>query len=511
MSTADQNPKDAIRSVVIVGGGTAGWMAASVLAKAFGRSLAITLIESEEIGIVGVGEATIPQIRHINNFLEIDENAFLKATQGTFKLGIQFNDWGRLGDSYVHAFGDIGMTLGLTPFHHYWLRATAAGKGGSLWDYSVNYQIAIRDRFAMLERVGASRLTGTRHAFHFDAGLYARFLRGRAEAAGVSRIEGKIVDVRLRAGDGFIDGVTLEGATPENHRRVDGDFFIDCSGFRGLLIEGALKAGYEDWTEWLPCDRAVAAPCAHGGKLRPYTQASARKSGWQWRIPLQHRVGNGHVYSSAHISDDEAAAVLKANLEGELLAEPRFLRFVTGMRKRQWVKNCVSLGLASGFLEPLESTSIHLIQAGVSRLVSMFPDRHFDAALIDEFNRQSRFEFERIRDFIILHYHANERDDSPFWIERRETPAPDALRAKIDLFRATGRIYREHEELFTETGWLQVLIGQHITPQRYHPLADELSEAQLSGFLGDIRTLIDRAAATAQLHADYIHKNCAAA
>jgi len=501
-AAVSRNP---IRSVVIVGGGAAGWMAASVLAKAFGRSIAITLIESEEIGIVGVGEATIPQIRHINNFLEIDENAFMKATQGTFKLGIQFNGWGRLGDSYMHAFGDIGMPLGLTPFHHFWLRAKAAGKGGSLWDYSVNHQIAIRDRFAIMDRIGSSRLTGTRHAFHFDASLYARFLRGRAEAAGVTRVEGKIVDVRLRAQDGFIDGVTLEG-----DRHFGGDLFIDCSGFRGLLVEGALKSEYEDWSHWLPCDRAVAAPCAHGGRLRPYTQASARKFGWQWRIPLQHRVGNGHVYCSRFISDDEAAAVLESNLEGELLAEPRFLRFTTGMRKRQWVKNCVSLGLASGFLEPLESTSIHLIQSGVSRLVSMFPDRHFDSVLIDEFNRQSRFEFERIRDFIILHYHANERDDSPFWIERREMAVPEALQAKIDLFRSTGRIYREHEELFTEQGWLQVLVGQHIDPARYHPLADHLDDDQLNGFLADISTLIDRAAASAPQHPDYIRRHCPA-
>ncbi len=506
MNSGSTIAKDPIRSVVIIGGGTAGWMAASVLAKAFGRLLTITLVESEEIGIVGVGEATIPQIRHINNFLEIDENAFLKATQGTFKLGIEFNDWGRLGDSYMHAFGDIGMALGLTPFHHYWLRAKAAGKGGSLWDYSVNYQIAIRDRFAMLDRVGASRLSGTRHAFHFDAALYAKFLRERAEAAGVTRIEGKIVNVALRGEDGFVEALTLEG-----DRHVAGDLFIDCSGFRGVVIEGALKAGYEDWTRWLPCDRAVAAPCAHGPRLRPYTQASARKAGWQWRIPLQHRVGNGHVYCSRFIGDDEAASVLRANLEGELLAEPRFLRFTTGMRKRQWVKNCVSLGLASGFLEPLESTSIHLIQAGVSRLVSMFPDRHFDAALIDEFNRQSRFEFERIRDFIILHYHANERDDAPFWIERREMAVPEALQAKIDLFRQAGRLYREHEELFTEQGWLQVMIGQHVDPARYHPLADGLGDDQLAGFLGDIRTLIDRAALAAPSHADHVRRNCAAA
>ncbi|MFN0023699.1 MAG: tryptophan halogenase family protein [Parvularculaceae bacterium] len=505
MQARSESARDPIHSVVIVGGGTAGWMAASVLAKSFDRRLTITLIESEEIGIVGVGEATIPQIRHINNFLEIDENEFLKATQSSFKLGIEFNNWGRLGDSYMHAFGDIGMPLGLAPFHHYWLRAAAAGKGGSLWEYSVNYQIAIRDRFAMMDRVGASRLTGTRHAFHFDAGLYAKFLRGRAESAGVVRVEGKILDVELRSDDGFVEALAVEG-----DRRIAGDLFIDCSGFRGLMIEGALAAGYEDWTHWLPCDRAVAAPCAHGARFRPYTQASARASGWQWRIPLQHRVGNGHVYSSRHISDDEAAAVLTANLEGELLAQPRFLKFTTGMRKRQWVRNCVSLGLASGFLEPLESTSIHLIQAGISRLVSMFPDRHFDPALIDEFNRQSRFEFERIRDFIILHYHANERDDSAFWIERRETPVPDALRAKIDLFRRTGRIYREHEELFTEQGWLQVLIGQRIAPASHHPLADQLDEAQLTEFLGNIRTLIDRAASAAPAHRDYIRQHCAA-
>ena len=494
-----QIARDPVRSVVIVGGGTAGWMAASVLAKAFGAALQITLIESEEIGIVGVGEATIPQIRHINNFLEIDENAFLKATQGTFKLGIQFNDWGRLGDSYMHAFGDIGMALGLTPFHHYWLRARANGAGGDLRDYSVNYQIAIRDRFAIMERIGSSRLTGTRHAFHFDASLYARFLRGRAEAAGVRRVEGKIVDVRRRGSDGFIEGVTLDGGV-----RIDGDFFIDCSGFRGLLIEGALAAGYEDWTHWLPCDRAVAAPCAHGDKLRPYTQASARKSGWQWRIPLQHRVGNGHVYSSAHLSEDEATAILLANLEGEALADPRTLRFTTGMRKAMWVKNCVALGLASGFMEPLESTSIHLIQSGLSRLVSMFPDRTFDPALIAEYNRQSGFEFERIRDFLVLHYHANEREDSAFWRDCREMPIPDALAAKIALFRASGRIYREHEELFTETGWLQVLIGQRVTPQAYHPVADGLAAQDLKAFLSDIRTLIAREAARMPSHSDFI-------
>lgn len=496
--------QDQIQSVVIVGGGAAGWMAAAVLAKALDRSVSITLIESEEIGIVGVGEATIPQIRLINAFLGIEENAFVRATQASFKLGIEFNDWRQIGDSYMHAFGDIGTSLGLLGFHHYWLRARAAGQSQSLWDFSLNYQAAIQDRFAPLERLGNSSLTGVRYAYHFDAALYARLLRQYAQGAGVTRVEGKIIDVALRGEDGFVDAVLLEG-----ERRIAGDLFLDCSGFRGLLIEGALKAGYTDWTHWLPCDRAVAVPCAHGAALRPYTQATARQAGWQWRIPLQHRVGNGHVYSSQHLSDDEATAILLANLEGAPLAEPRPLRFTTGMRKRQWVKNCVALGLASGFMEPLESTSIHLIQAGISRLVAMFPDARFAPSLIAEYNRQSAFEFERIRDFLILHYHANAREDSQFWRACRAMPVPETLSAKIELFATTGRIFREHEELFTEQGWLQVLLGQGIIPQRYHAIADLLTPEQMQQYLGNIRTLIDRAVQAMPSHVDYIKANCA--
>lgn len=495
----------AVKTVVIVGGGTAGWMAAAVLARAFDRRLEIKLIESDEIGIVGVGEATIPMIRLINDFLKIDESEFLRASQGTFKLGIQFNDWSRLGDSYMHAFGDIGMQLGIIPFHHFWLRAQKAGKSASIWDYSLNYQAAIANRFAPLDRVGEARLGGIKHAYHFDASLYARFLRAYAEERGVRRVEGKIVEVAQDGETGFITSVRLEGR--ESHK---GDFFIDCSGFRGLMIEGALKAGYDDWTHWLPCDRALAVPCEHGDAIRPYTQSTARKAGWQWRIPLQHRVGNGHVYSSAHLSDDEAAAILLENLEGKPLAEPRLIRFVSGARKKMWVKNCVALGLASGFMEPLESTSIHLIQSGISRLLSMFPDKHFDKTLISEYNRQSRFEFERIRDFIILHYHANERGDSEFWRSCQAMSVPESLRAKIDLFRSTGRIYREHEELFTELGWQQVFIGQRIAPARYHPLADALSGDQLDQFLGDLRSIVSRAAASLPRHEDYIARHCAA-
>jgi len=497
---------NAIQNLVILGGGAAGWMAAAVLAKAFGRTLAITLVESEEIGIVGVGEATIPQIQHINAFLGIAEADFLRATQGTYKLGIEFVGWGRSEDRYIHAFGDVGMSLGLLPFQHYWLRGRAEGRPESLWDFSLNARAAALDRFAPVERVGTSRLGGVRHAYHFDASLYAKTLRAQAEAAGVRRIEGKAGEVLRRAEDGFLTGLRLEDG-----RLVEGEFFVDCSGFRGVLIEGALQAGYEDWSHWLPCDRAVAVPCAHGDRLRPYTQATARGAGWQWRIPLQHRVGNGHVYCSGFVSDDEAAQVLLANLEGAPQAEPRFLRFTTGVRKRLWVKNCVALGLASGFLEPLESTSIHLIQSCVSRLVSLFPARDCDPSLAAEFNRQSLFEFEKIRDFLILHYHANTRADSEFWRACAAMVAPDALRHKLDLFRDSGRIYREAEELFTETGWLQVLIGQNITPRRYHPLADQLAPAQLAQLLDDIQVLQKRAVEQMPSHADYIRRTCAAA
>jgi tryptophan halogenase len=494
--------KKPIERVLILGGGSAGWMAAAVLSKALGARAKITLIESEEIGIVGVGEATIPMIRNINAFLGIDEDAFVRATNGTFKLGIEFNDWARLGDRYIHAFGDIGFPLGFAPFHHFVLRA---GDPQRLWDYSLNARAAYADRFGKLERVGETRLSGVKWAFHFDAALYAKFLRNEAEKRGVARIEGKVAAARLRD-DGFIARVDMEDG-----RAFDADLFIDCSGFRAVLIEGALGSGFEDWTRFLPCDRAVAAPCAHGRAIRPFTQSSAQKAGWQWRIPLQSRVGNGHVYCSAMISDDEAERVLRTNLEGAIQADPRIIRFRTGMRREVWKKNCVALGLASGFMEPLESTSIHLVQSVVSRLVSMFPDRAFDDALIAEFNRQTRFEYERIRDFLILHYHANERDDSEFWRACRAMAIPDTLSAKIDLFRASGRVYREHEELFTESGWTQVMIGQRIIPESYHPLADQVPLEHAHGFLRDVKASVERAVASLPMHEDFISKNCKSA
>lgn len=498
--------ESAIRRVVIVGGGTAGWMAAALLARGVGRTCEICLVESAEIGTIGVGEATIPQIRHINAFLGIDEDDLMRFTHGTYKLGVQLNDWGRIGDSYIHAFGDIGLPLGLLPFHHYWLRSRAQGDAHSLWAYSLNAAAAAADKFAPLEKVGNSPLGGIRYAYQFDAARYARYLRERIPEGAVKRIEGKVVEVKLRGDNGFIESLRLESG-----ESVAGDFFIDCSGFRGLLIEGALKTGYESWQHWLPCDRALAVASPRMAPMRPYTQAFARTSGWQWRIALQHRTGNGHVYSSQFISDDEAAAQLLANLEGEPLEDPRPLRFVTGMRKLQWSRNCLALGLAAGFMEPLESTSIHLVQSGIARFLGVFPDRHCDPLLVDTYNRQTRFEYERVRDFLILHYKATERDDTPFWQQCAAMEVPDELARRIDLFRHTGLIFREADELFTETGWLQVMLGQRIEPRHYQPLADELEDSKLQAFLSDIRTLVNRAVERLPTHDDFVAKTCAPA
>ncbi len=521
-----------IQRVVIVGGGTAGWMTAALLAQAMGPQLDIRLIESDEIGIVGVGEATIPQIRLVNQFLGLDEDDVLRVTQGTFKLGIQFNDWGRIGDSYMHAFGDVGLPLGLLAFQHYWLRdvqgrtsaagagsagaadvhgrtsAAGAGSAGAadLWRYSLNAQAAVANRFARMDRVGSSPLTGIKHAYHLDAGLYGRYLRQHCDPRAVQRTEGKVVDVQLRAEDGFIESVLLESG-----ETIAGDLFIDCSGFRGLLIEGALKTGYENWQHWLPCDRAMVVPSARVEPMRPYTQANARPAGWQWRIPLQHRSGNGHVYCSQFMSDDEAAALLLANLEGEALAEPRPLRFTTGMRRQFWNRNCVALGLSAGFMEPLESTSIHLIQSGLSRLLALFPDRHFDPTLSEEYNRQTRFEYERVRDFLILHYRATERSDTAFWRHCAQIEIPPGLARKLALFRSSGQIFRDGEELFTEVGWLQVMLGQHVEPARHHALADAISPAQLDEFLANIRTLINRAVDSMPAHTRFVAEHCKAA
>jgi len=489
--------------IVIVGGGTAGWMAAAALARFLGRTAEIRLIESDEIGTVGVGEATIPQIRLFNDGLGIDEDDFVRATAGTFKLGIQFADWLGPGHRYIHAFGSVGRPLGLIPFHHYFLRHLREGGEGDLWTYSASAQAAGRNRFARPDERPGRLFTGVNYAFHFDASLYAAYLRKNAEARGVRRIEGRVVDVALHSETGFVEGVSLGSG-----ERVDGDFFIDCSGFRGLLIEQALGSGYEDWSHWLPCNRALALPCASVEPLTPFTRATARAAGWQWRIPLQHRIGNGYVYCSDFIGDDEAAASLLGNVDGEPLAEPRPLRFVTGKRRKAWSGNCVALGLAAGFMEPLESTSIHLIQSGIARLLQLFPGERVSPIEAAEFNRQTDIEWRSIRDFLILHYKANGREE-PFWRACRDMTIPDSLAHKIELFREGARIFRVEEELFTEPGWLQVMIGQGIMPGSYHPLADQLSPAKLAEFLSLARRHADAVAGAMPEHRDFIQRNCA--
>ncbi|MFL6845119.1 MAG: tryptophan halogenase family protein [Allosphingosinicella sp.] len=494
---------EAARRIVIVGGGTAGWMAAAAFARFFGERIEVRLVESDEIGTVGVGEATIPQIRLFNHGLGIDEDEFVRETCGTFKLGIEFVGWSAPGERYIHAFGTIGRDFGLIPFHHYWLRHRAEGGSASLWDFSASAEACRLDRFARWEERPDRLPSGLAHAFHFDASLYGAYLRRYAEARGVRRTEGKVSDVELRGGDGFVEAVVLESG-----ERIEGDLFIDCSGFRGLLIEQALKTGYEDWSRWLPCDRALAVPCEPGGALTPYTRSTAREAGWQWRIPLQHRTGNGHVYCSAFMSDDEAARTLLANLDGPALADPRPLRFTAGKRRKGWNRNVVALGLASGFLEPLESTSIHLVQSAIARLLQLFPGRGFRAAEVDEYNRQTDVEWASVRDFIVFHYWANRRDGE-FWRACREMEVPEALARRVELFRANGRIFRNSEELFAEVGWLQVMTGQGVVPAGYHPLADQLSPDQLAEFLGLARKHVEHVVAQLPGHADFIARHCA--
>jgi len=502
-----QDTDRSLRKIVVVGGGTAGWMAAAALSQLVGgRFGAIEVVESDEIGTVGVGEATIPPLHLFHALLGIDENAFVRATQGAFKLGIEFRDWGRKGGRYFHPFGAYGAPMGLSPFHQTWLRARAEGVADDLDAYNLAASAAALNRFVRPPAGQAPPVFSTfGYAFHFDASLYAKFLRRFAEARGARRTEGKIVDVALRDEDGFVEAVTLEDG-----RRVEGDFFIDCSGFRGLLIEQALKTGYEDWSRWLPCDRALAVPSANAGPLTPYTRSTAEAAGWRWRIPLQHRTGNGHVYCSAHISDDEAASALLAGLDGEALADPRPLRFTPGRRRKAWNRNVLALGLASGFIEPLESTSIHLIQTAITRLFSYFPDRDFDPATVDEYNRLSAQEFEEARDFVILHYAVGERDDTELWRYCQAMSLPDSLRRKIDLYRGHGRIHVLPNELFKEHSWLAVLEGQGARPERLDPLASLIDGAALRGQLGAIQAAVRQTAQALPSHEAFIASHCRA-
>ncbi|MGD9584757.1 MAG: tryptophan halogenase family protein [Lysobacterales bacterium] len=498
-------PDRRIRQIVIVGGGSAGWMCAAALVNALGAACRITLVESDEIGIVGVGEATIPPIKLFNRSLGLDENALLKATQGSFKLGIEFVDWGRVGHRYFHPFGQFGVDFDPVPLHQWWLAERAAGDPTPLNDYAMAWVAAAQGKFA-LPLPDRRRVQSTYdYAYHFDAALYGRFLRGYAEQRGVQRCEGRVVDVGLRSEDGFIASVTLADG-----RSIAGDLFIDCSGFRGLLIEDALHSGYENWQHWLPCDRAVAVPSRHSLALSPYTRSTALAAGWQWRIPLQHRMGNGHVYCSQLLSDDQATGALLAGLEGEALAEPRLLRFVAGRRKQFWNRNCVAIGLSAGFMEPLESTAIHLVQSAVTRLLALFPDRDFDPILAHEFNRITGTEYERIRDFLILHYHANSRDDAPLWRQTRAMPIPDSLAYKLEHFRHYGRLIIDSIELFQNPNWLAVLIGQEVWPERRDPLLAMRSQVDARSHLAGLRRVMHEAAAVMPSHEQYLAQHCRA-
>lgn len=490
-----------ISKVVIVGGGTAGWMAAAALGKLLGKNLDIRLIESDQIGTVGVGEATIPQLSGFHQLLGIKEPDFMRATQATFKLGIQFENWGALDDKYIHGFGLIGEDCWACSFHHFWAKSRQLGNKATLVDYSLHKHAATASKFKLdLER-------GLAYAYHLDATIYAQFLRKFSEQHGVKRIEGKIVHVDTDAESGAIDSLTLESG-----QKIDGDLYIDCSGFRALLIEGALNTGYEDWTHWLPCDRAFAVQTRSVGPPVPYTRSIAREAGWQWRIPLQHRVGNGLVYSSAYQSDEDARKTLVENIEGELITEPRLIRFRTGRRIQQWNKNCVSLGLSSGFLEPLESTSIHLVQSGIIRLMQLFPTTGVDPVEVDEYNDQSRLEFEFIRDFIIMHYHVTQRDDTPFWDYCRTMEVPETLAHRLELFRSNGRIFRENNfELFFDGSWSQVMTGQRLVPKGYHPIVDVMSADELRNFLDNIASKNVQTVSAYPSHQQFIDNYCKAA
>jgi len=496
----------AIRRVVIAGGGSAGWMAAAALSTALGSTgTAIELVESEEIGTVGVGEATIPPIQSFNRVLGIDEDAFVRATGATFKLGIEFVDWWRRGHRYFHPFGRYGDDFGMTPFHQQWLRARALGDPTPLSAYSLTDAAAYRHRFDHPPAGSNSVFSTFAYAYHFDAALYAAFLRQHAEARGVRRTEGRIASVERDAATGHVAALVLADG-----RRVAGELFLDCTGFRALLIGEALGVGYDDWTRWLPCDRAVAVPSARTGPLVPFTRSTARAAGWQWRIPLQHRTGNGHVYCSGFASDDDAERQLLDALDAPPTGTPRRLRFTTGRRRQAWSGNVVSLGLASGFLEPLESTSLHLIQTGITRLLAWFPDRDFDPAARDEYNRQVAREFDHVRDFLVLHYRATTRDDTAFWRHCAAIEPPDTLAQKLAAFARHGRLLDRPGDLFGDASWLAVMLGQGIAPDSYDPLADGVPLAEARAVLAGMRRVVAHTADAMPDHARFIDRQCPA-
>jgi tryptophan halogenase len=484
-----------VKKVVIAGGGTAGWLAAAALAKQLGGLLDITLVESDEIGTIGVGESTIPTARAFHSLIGIDEQVFMRATQSSFKLGIAFENWGAIGDRFIHSFGVMGKSTWMADFQHFWLQARAEGFAGELGEYCFELQAAEANRFANGDNAQIN------YAYHLDATRYARFLRALSEPAGVKRVEGKIKEVQQDPESGCIRALALESG-----QVIEGDLFIDCTGFRALLIEQTLKSGYDDWSHWLPTNSAYAVQTGSTGPALPYTRAIAHQAGWRWKIPLQHRVGNGLVFSSEHMADEDARALLLREIEGEPLFDPRLIRYRTGSRRKVWNRNCIALGLASGFIEPLESTGIHLIMIAVTRLMKSFPFNGFDNALIDRFNTQSRDELEGVRDFIIMHYYLTERDDSAFWRRCRTMEIPESLAQRIALFRENAQAYQASDELFRVDSWVQVMLGQRIQPRGYHQLARLMPPGQLRQALGDLKANIAGAVARMPSHQEFLDR-----
>lgn len=495
-----------LRKLVIVGGGTAGWMAASAISHYLRHQpIDILLIESDDIGTVGVGEATVPVMKLFNDMLGINEREFVQQTSGSFKLGIEFRDWLQPGSRYFHGFGDFGAPIeGIAP-HHFWLRAKALGDESPLADYSFPTQAAYNNRFAPPPQQPELSAAAYKYAYHFDAGLYAKFLRGYAEARGVVRKEGEVLQVKLNNLDGRIESLVMA-----NGEIINGDFFIDCSGFRGLLIEQALGAGYEDWSHWLPCNRALVAPCKLTGEFTPYTIASARTAGWQWRIPLQHRVGNGYVYADQFTTEAEVEKTFLQELEAEPLVAPRTLRFVTGRRREFWKKNCVALGLASGFMEPLESTSIQLIQTALMRFLEFFPSQVINQISVDEYNRVTCNEYRRIRDFLILHYCTSQRNDGELWRYCRTMLLPDELQHKITLFKNTGRVPLLSEESYMEPSWVSIFIGQGIIPTHHAEQTRFVADTSLLAGMKKRRDIIAQLVAAMPIHSEFVARTCPA-
>lgn len=486
-----------IRRVVIAGGGTAGWMVAAGISKVLGKLLDIKLIESDDIGTVGVGEATIPSLINFHSLLELNEQEFMAATQATFKLGISFENWRNQGEDYIHSFGDTGIDHWTAGFQHFWHKGRERGLAEEYGEYCLEWQAARANRFAHLPRGGMN------YAYHMDASRYAKYLRTFAEGFGVQRIEAKIARVDLDATTGHIASLRLDSGT-----EVEGDLFIDCTGFRGMLIGEAMGQPYEDWSHWLFCDSALAVQTAAVQPAVPYTRSIAHDAGWQWQIPLQHRVGNGIVFASRYTDAAQAQATLLGNIRGETLTAPRLLRFTPGQRAKTWHGNCVAIGLASGFLEPIESTSIHLIQRGIVRLMQMFPTNGIAQTDVDEYNAQAAAEIAHIRDFIILHYKVTNRRDTPFWRDAATMAIPPSLQHRIDLFRETGRVFRVPNELFAENSWIQVMLGQGILPQQHHQSADLMGDLELRGFLDDIRASVHKTVAQLPAHEDYVNRYC---